>query len=456
MSLLKQLREIGYFLFLALFTLSVQAAPSNWPPPGLEIAQEAINSHGNDLILIDGVIGHGITVDGDGEAAIVVFTATPMLQGIPRTLDGVSIVVRFSGQFYALAPPKCGGPPAGRPAECFDDSAPSVDPTARFDRPVPIGVSTGHPDITAGTIGARVIGINDDSTDAIVDNKGKIFALSNNHVFANSNAAVLGDNILQPGPFDGGTSSDAYGTLSAFIPIIFSDSTNYVDNYVDAALAETDTSQLTNTTPEDGYGSPVSTTSVAVVGQSVQKYGRTTGFTQGRVEAINATVNVCYESDLAGNCVKLAHFVDQIVISDGQFSEGGDSGSLIVTTDGNQPMALLFAGSPSYTIASPIDTVLSVLGVAIDGEEVTPPPPSGEFALTATGYKVKGWQHTDLTWSGVVSSDVDIWRDGSLIITTINDGFYTDPINQKGSGSYNYQVCEAETDNCSNEAVVEF
>ena len=56
---------------------------------------------------------------------------------------------------------------------------------------MPIGVSTGHPAITAGTIGARVT----DGTN--------VFALSNNHIYANSNNAAIGDSALQPGSIDG-------------------------------------------------------------------------------------------------------------------------------------------------------------------------------------------------------------------------------------------------------------
>lgn len=78
------------------------------------------------------------------------------------------------------------------------------------------------------------------------------------------------------------------------------------------------------------------------------------------------------------------------------------------------------------------------------------------FSLTATGYKVRGLQKADLEWSGATSTDVDVHRDGALIATTANDGFYTDNIDQRGPGSYTYQVCEAGTSTCSNEATVEF
>lgn len=81
---------------------------------------------------------------------------------------------------------------------------------------------------------------------------------------------------------------------------------------------------------------------------------------------------------------------------------------------------------------------------------------SGGITLSASGYKVRGQQKADLTWGGATSTDVDVYRDGAVIITTANDGFYTDNINNTGGGSYTYQVCEAGTATCSNEATVNF
>jgi hypothetical protein len=76
------------------------------------------------------------------------------------------------------------------------------------------------------------------------------------------------------------------------------------------------------------------------------------------------------------------------------------------------------------------------------------------IALTATGYKAKGQQTVDLKWRGATS--VDIYRDGTLIASTYNSGFYTDDIGQKGGGTYTYHVCEEGTSICSNEATVTF
>jgi serine protease len=76
--------------------------------------------------------------------------------------------------------------------------------------------------------------------------------------------------------------------------------------------------------------------------------------------------------------------------------------------------------------------------------------------VTTRGYKVKGYQRIDLSWSGARSQSVDIYRNGAPITTTPNDGFHTDAINRKGGGSYRYQIREAGGSSCSAEATVAF
>jgi hypothetical protein len=239
-------------------------------------------------------------------------------------------------------------------ASATTDAGPVEDPIGP--RPAPIGVSTGHPNITAGTIGCRV-----------KDAQGNVYALSNNHVYADENRASIGDNVLQPGPYDGGENPrDAIGTLSAFEPIVFS---RRASNTIDAAIALSSIAQLGNATPagdSKGYGTPSSETVDASVGMAVQKYGRTTGLTTGYVDAVNATVNVQYSRGVA-------RFVNQIIIKPAGFSLGGDSGSLIVTDypdspDDKKPVGLLFAGSSTITVANPIGPVLARFGVSIDDE----------------------------------------------------------------------------------------
>lgn len=83
-------------------------------------------------------------------------------------------------------------------------------------------------------------------------------------------------------------------------------------------------------------------------------------------------------------------------------------------------------------------------------------PVGGNITLSATGYKVKGLQKADLTWSGATGTNVDIYRDGVLIATTANDGAFTDNIDLKGPGAYTYEVCDAGTSTCSNSVNVTF
>jgi bacillolysin len=108
----------------------------------------------------------------------------------------------------------------------------------------------------------------------------------------------------------------------------------------------------------------------------------------------------------------------------------------------------------SYTVsATATDTANQT---ASDSVSVTVDNTADGITLSATGYKVRGLQKADLSWSGASSADVDIYRDGSLIVTTANDNSFTDNIDQRGSGSYTYLVCEAGTKTCSKTTTVNF
>ncbi|MFC1895973.1 PKD domain-containing protein [Thermodesulfobacteriota bacterium] len=327
---------------------------------GTSVARERIreaigiqNRHTHSVMEIEGVAGIGTGIGADGQPVIRVFTERAGIPALPHNLEGVPVEVTVTGKFIAYA-----------------------DPTTRFDRPVPIGVSTGHPDITAGTIGARV-----------KDLCGNVYALSNNHVYANQNEARIGDSALQPGAYDGGTDpADKIGELYNFEPINWS---ILGSNTIDAAIAVTTTDMLGNATPEDGYGTPSSQPVAAALGMPVQKYGRTTRLTHGQVSAINVTAMVCYDSCDDPLLSKYAWFDDQISItSDSEaFSMGGDSGSLIVTDDSNKnPVGLLFAGSETDTLANRIDLVLARFGVTIDDESTSGNnPPAADFSHSTVG-----------------------------------------------------------------------
>ena len=80
----------------------------------------------------------------------------------------------------------------------------------------------------------------------------------------------------------------------------------------------------------------------------------------------------------------------------------------------------------------------------------------GLITLSAAKRKVGGINTVRLTWSGATSTDIDVYRDAVLIVTTANDGSYTDSTGDTGRARYTYKVCEAGTQTCSNEVTVRF
>jgi hypothetical protein len=312
--------------------------------------------HTDDLLRIPDAVGTAVGLTADGQPAVKVYTKAAGVARIPDSLEGIPVVVEVTGEFFALPESRKGSSPAGRTGS-------RIDPKTRFPRPVPIGVSTSNEgECSAGTIGARLKGGTD------------VYALSNNHVFARENSAPIGSDVLQPGLYDTQCSFDPnnmIGVLAAFEPINFNctcfvvcscDSTK--DNKIDAAIALSSTADLGNATPSNGYGTPMSATVSAFINQPVQKYGRTTSQTKGKVTGINATVIVGYSSGYA-------RFVDQIIVgSRNAFIKAGDSGSLLVTDPSANPVGLLFAGNSNGTraIANRIDPVLNRFSLAVDGK----------------------------------------------------------------------------------------
>ena len=212
---------------------------------------------------------------------------------------------------------------------------------------MPIGVSAGHTAVTAGTIGARV-------TDG-----DRVYALSNNHVFAAVNQGREGDHLLQPGVADGGRDpDDQLGTLAAFEPIRMCQLV-CPENRIDAALALTTADDLGDShTRRRIRHAP-----------SAHRRGRAG---HGRAE-----VRPHHRADGGPGDGDPRHHRRRLTGAPppaswtrsssptGTFSNPGDSGSLVVTKGvllgDRRPVGLLFAGSNLNTIANPIDFVLDAL-----------------------------------------------------------------------------------------------
>lgn len=206
------------------------------------------------------------------------------------------------------------------------------------------GTSTGRADeCSAGTLGAIV-------TDGI-----RNYWLSNWHVFMRPTGKV-GDAINSPGRVDVRCgSSNLVGTVSRFTSLRFDGSTNTVDCAIARIIPGTSVSRV----QAAGTNSfvPSATTRTATVGMAVKKVGRITGFTTGKVIAVNASLAVAYGG------LGSANFKGVVLFS--RMSESGDSGALICSQSGNNPVALLFAGSSTTSVGCPIGAVLTAVGARI-------------------------------------------------------------------------------------------
>jgi hypothetical protein len=230
-------------------------------------------------------------------------------------------------------------------------------------RPVMGGFSVGHKDITAGTIATAAYDILPGGTmsppNSGTGNPPQFYILSNNHILANGNAARIGDPILQPGPFDGGVNpDDQIATLSRFIPLDFAPDIplDLHNNIVDAAVAVTNCSDVDRQLYWIGRLRGWRRKANINVGTIVQKVGRSSGYTIGRITAIRVTIDIGYGGGRGGR------LRDQIITT--AMSSPGDSGSLIATLDG-VAVGLLCAGSPQTTVINQIENVRSQLGIEV-------------------------------------------------------------------------------------------
>lgn len=295
--------------------------------------------------------------------------------------------VAATGATYVIA--NLSGSSAKQAAEIFLNtqgvSSNPADHEKQLDTPVLLGSSGGNNndydtrgnqivDCCAGTLGAL-----------IQNSNGTQYLLSANHVFARSDQASVGEMIVQPGLIDNnctpngeGSGTTPVGILTAWLPLS-SSSTN-----ADAAIAQVDSNAVNanGAILELGAQQPNGSLAAAPPGVSstggkgepaalnltVAKSGRTTGLTCASISALSLDVEVDYFRNCAETVPYLTKtFTNQIGIEGNQFSDAGDSGSLVVDTGNAEPVGLFFAGGVTSTgiseaVATPASSVLAELG----------------------------------------------------------------------------------------------
>ncbi|MEO7271710.1 MAG: matrixin family metalloprotease [Vicinamibacterales bacterium] len=116
--------------------------------------------------------------------------------------------------------------------------------------------------------------------------------------------------------------------------------------------------------------------------------------------------------------------------------------------------ALLPIGDQTLT-ASVTDSA-GATGTATVAVTVTAVP-AGPIALTAALTMAKSGARVELRWSGAVGTNVDVYRNGSRLTTTANDGSDTDNLGKRTTtGSYLYTVCASGTRTCAPGVTVSF
>lgn len=227
-------------------------------------------------------------------------------------------------------------------------------------RPVPAGVSEINAESSAATAGPYPARVEETSAATWSDDAedGDLVRLSNNHVYARSNAAELGEPIIQPSPQDGGELDvDEIGELLGYVPI---DDGVLVD--VAARSVNRDDESTTAFELEESWPTAIRREDYdELEGETLTKSGRTTGVTSAELESTNASVRVNFGGE-HGDVL----FRDQLIA--GYMSEGGDSGSPVFSDDG-ELVGLLFGGSSEQTILNKIDNVEAELGVELLTEE---------------------------------------------------------------------------------------
>jgi hypothetical protein len=195
-------------------------------------------------------------------------------------------------------------------------------------RPLAIGASLAHPSVKVGTLGGFVTNCN-----------GEVQILSANHVVAAENAARPGDSILQPGPKDGGRKSrDIVGQLATVVKL-----ERDALNLVDCALVA----------PVPGIDyEPASLTGVGTLGapandlpsndESVEKLGRTTGHTYGRITSFELTAVRLHYPSAVFTFDKLFEIEGA---GDAGFSRPGDSGALVFRSEDRAARGMVIGGT---------------------------------------------------------------------------------------------------------------
>ena len=210
-------------------------------------------------------------------------------------------------------------------------------------------------------------------------------------------------------------------------------------------------------------------------------WGRNTNFVQGACGTLEATQDLGYDVNTVINAFNLVGVVcpdfepeppgDEEPVAD--FSFTADLLSVSFTDESTSEDSTIVswswsfgdgasssAQSPSHTYAAAGSYVVSLTVEDANGMSATASQTVTvedgvvpDISISLSSGRFIFWNYVDVNWADAEGASVDVYRDGSLVTTTANDGNYRQFTRR---GTYTYQVCQAGTTVCSEEATINF
>ncbi len=301
--------------------------------------------HEDEILNLPGVLGIGVGLDREKRELVflVVVDENGQMPDLPQDIEGIPVMVeRHPPDVPLHGVPNCVEP-------CHADQ-------------LPLPVEMGNSAFTTNRCSACTMGFK-----ACELATGRQVYVTNSHCSPDASgcvgAAPPGTPTSHVSPSDATPNCSSAAivgqTIQQFAPLCDSE----VDSVVDCASVASTSAQTDFDIRDVGLPKPYHGT--VVVGDTVQKSGRTTGYTQGTVVSTNYSV-------LTGpwKCCGLATFVHQIrvnALGEDRFIGPGDSGSALLNMD-DEIVGLLFSGPYSGLAANanPIGSVLYALGLSLD------------------------------------------------------------------------------------------
>lgn len=193
----------------------------------------------------------------------------------------------------------------------------------------------------------------------------EVYLLSNSHVFVDLQNPKAGDDdlIMQPSPGEQ-ASNRPIGKLTNFSPLKF-DNDGDSPNRVDAAIGKLWESQTHKPLiPCIGAVKGYVPQRDVEVGEAARKFGRSTGYTEGRIVSIYLDISIRYDRTGKSAFFKNQFLIEPALPAHSKFVAKGDSGSLVVD-EAQQAIGLIFGAADTYGVANPISAVMDQLKIEL-------------------------------------------------------------------------------------------